>query len=309
MVVIAEPIPTEKETHIINGLIRQLSMVVHDNPTIYNKPDKIMNTYLAGLIYEHGMKILKPIYDNIDQHPSVCIVLMGGLVKLGVIRNFFLEENRGNMLKMIQECKDFYNEYTTIDIIKKVEEECSDSTFLPSRIKHKDIQAVLENDLRILVYPIYSSIDECPMTCLALIYELIRMEKMVSIFGIEDFYSIESAVNKYKDFYINNRVKYLIERIAAHPDLGYSKDSSYEKRQCIEEILKIGEKALKPIYEIIDNYAITCTQIIPLITKSMLYKFENFGVTLDGRLKQDIQGMVKDFKNWYLSYKETHILK
>ena len=309
MPVIAEPIPTEKDVHIINGYIRQLHILVNENRELYNKPNLIMDTHMASLIYEKGMKILKPIYDNLDQYPAVCIVLMGGLVKLGVIRNFFREENRGNIIAMIKECKDFYIEYSTIEIIKKVEEECKESMFLTSRIKHRDIQSILDNDLGLLIYPIYVTIDKCPVTCLSLIYELISRERLYAIYDRSDFGNIPLQIKKYKEFYIGNRVKYLIERLAAHPDLGpMSKDSSYEKRMVIEELIKIGEDTLKPLYEIIDTYPLSCLNIIPFIIKKLPYKFENFGISITGKPKQDTQGMVKDFKNWYLSYKKTHIL-
>lgn len=299
MVVIAGPIPTEKESHILKGLIVQLDKLVKENPIKYDKPRKILECELVNLIYEHGKKVLKSLYENIDDYPIVCIVLAGGMVKLGVIRNFFKEENRGNILKMIQEYKDFYIEEATISIIKKVEKETRESQFLLSRIKSREIQDVLEQDLRLLVYPLYATIDNCPYTCIAVIYELISKEKMKSIFNEEQFGNLPKMVQKYKEFYLGNRVRYLIERIAANPNVGSTKDSSIEKREAIEELIKIGEGALKPIYEIIDNYSLTCTQIIPLITQKLPYKFENFGVDINGKAKQNVQGMVADFKKWY----------
>lgn len=299
MVVIAQSIPTEKESHIIKGLIIQLSKIVKEDPISYDKPKKILEHNLVNLIYEHGIKVLKPLYENIDEYPVVCIVLAGGLVKLGVIRNFFKEENRANILKMVQEYKDFYFEHTTIATIKRVEKETRESSFLLSRIKSREMQDILTQDIRLLVYPIYKTIDECPYTCLAMIYELISKEKMKSIFDQNHFGNAPAMVERYKDFYIGNRVRYLIERIAANPDLGLLTNSSIEKREAIDEMLKIGERALKPIYEIIDNYGLTCTQIIPLIAKKLPYKFENFGVDSSGKAKQNVMGMVSDFKKWY----------
>jgi hypothetical protein len=307
MVVIAEPISilTDRDSYIIKGLIRQIDIMLKDNrangdPTLYDKPHKIMDTYLAGLIYEHGMKILKPLYESIDDYPVVCIILAGGLIKLGIVRNFYHEENRGNIINMIQEYKNFYKEYQIKDLIRSVEKETEGSTLLLSRIKHKDIQEALSNDLGLLIYPLFSTIDECPMTCLAMIYDLIVKEKMKPIFSREDHCDKAGMVKKFKEFYIGNRVKFLIERIAANPDLSPSvKNTSIEKKEAIEELVRFREMALKPIYEVIDDYQLTCVNIIPFLVKKCPYSFQNFGIDITGKGRQNIPGMVNDFKEWY----------
>jgi len=297
MVVIAEPI-TQKETHIINGLIKQLHETVASNPEVYNKPFKIMDTKLANLIYEHGLKILRPLYDSVDKYPVTCIVLVGGLVKLGVIRNFFKEQNRGKIDFMVEEFKDFYTEHCIINLIKQIEKDTAGTQMLLSRIKHKDVQEIISLDLKYLVYPIFKTIDECPMTCISLIYELVVKHKLKQIYDKSDFFNVDRMVQKYKDFYIVNRVKFLVEMLSSLPT-GSESQPLPERQEAFSELSKYGVKAVKPIYEIIDDYKLTCINIIPLILKPNPFRSENFRIKRDGKGHMDIDGLVEDFKNWY----------
>jgi hypothetical protein len=162
------------------------------------------------------------------------------------------------------------------------------------------MKEVLSNDISLLVSPIFENIDECPYTCCAMICDLISNEKMKRIFDNEDFGKVEKMAEKYKRFYIDNKIDFLIEKLASKPILNKADALSLSMQEIINEVLSFGKESIHSIYRIIDDYPVTCLNLIPLIVRQFPFDVKNVGIDLLGTsITRNIQGMVSDFKKWY----------
>ena len=81
---------------------------LHDATTNVSSIKQIMKHDIAERIYIHGLEMFKPIYEVIDEYPIVCLALVGEMIRIGVIDNFFDDIYRGNIPAMAKEYREFY---------------------------------------------------------------------------------------------------------------------------------------------------------------------------------------------------------